>query len=726
MMIKKIKIGAFGKLKNLDLNLHEGINIVYGENEAGKSTIQAIIKAMLYGLSSQKKNVSENPRKKFIPWNSDKAFAKLYFYDDNNTEYIIERTFGKSKKEDTSMILNAISGEKAAFIDEEAPGKSILGIGEEAFEKTLMISQLNSQVVRGKDDEVMQKLINLRQSGDSSTSYHKAMKKLEDIRKSITNSRRNGKLDESIDKLFNLQQELNEIYSLHHGNIDTILNINKFNEEKKQIEMHIKAVENRKSIVKSNLDFYSQVELKKDTEKRYNDFTRKIEEENEIQKEINKKAKEIVECEEILIEFSAFDKLEENTESKVIFLEEEKRIIEQKLQEIIIYECDIDNYKNQLIKKKDELQNKEASVGFYSKIIIGVGLISLASGMTLGFINHNKFYFLAIVGAISFICGIIMNRGNNNINKEIKTSCLEITIKIKEKERALEDLNSKEFSANLQKNKKVLDYIYNYCGVKTYLEFKEKLFSYREHMKYMHELRGNLYKLKEISSKNKVEIMQMEQKIKDSIVDEIDSEIMSFMDELVTVEKEIRTAESRAQYIFKDKRETSVIKEEIEKIKYKIKIYEDKLAAINIAEKALQESFEELQQSFGPKLNNITGQILSKITGMKYEGVFIGEDYSVKLIEPEDGLIKEISFLSSGTNDQIYLALRLAIAQLIFEDKGNYIIILDDAFLQYDDMRLKNVLDFLSKYSVKIQVILFTCQHREYENLKGICNYVRI
>ena len=60
MKIKKLKINGFGKLKDKDIELKEGINIIYGKNEAGKSTLLKFITGMFYGVSKNKNSKSEN------------------------------------------------------------------------------------------------------------------------------------------------------------------------------------------------------------------------------------------------------------------------------------------------------------------------------------------------------------------------------------------------------------------------------------------------------------------------------------------------------------------------------------------------------------------------------------------------------------------------------------------------------------------------------------------
>src|SRR5665647_43219 len=89
MIIKKITIHNFGKHTNLELLLSDGLNIIYGKNETGKSTIQSFIKAMFYGIDSRSRSLRDNERKKFLPWNEGKMSGELTFIGTDGLPYVI-------------------------------------------------------------------------------------------------------------------------------------------------------------------------------------------------------------------------------------------------------------------------------------------------------------------------------------------------------------------------------------------------------------------------------------------------------------------------------------------------------------------------------------------------------------------------------------------------------------------------------------------------------------
>jgi exonuclease SbcC len=738
MMIKKVQIGAFGKLKDLNLDFKEGLNLVYGDNEAGKSTVQALIKAMFYGMNSQKKDIMSNARKKYIPWNSEYAYAKLYFEDDDQTTYIIERSFGNTKKEDKSLVINSVTGEKALHINEEAPGKDIFGFGEETFEKTLMINQQNYQVLRGKEDEVTQKLINLKQSGDLNLSYHKGMKKLEDLRKGITNSRKNGKLDKLVERLFQLRQEQNELIGLHEKNVEVIIELNELKDKKEQIKEHISTLENRKKVIKESADLrgLEQYDLEEHGLKEYilkeyilkekQDYKEYIitkEIDGDITKVLSEKSKELLECEELVLEFGAFDKLEKDADTRIAAIEDEIIQLDKKIQQSKDFQSELNILKEELKRREALVEKKKFENNIYIIAVIGISSIAAISGIVLALFKNLMFYGVSITGLFFLIMGLtwLLNKGKN-----FKSTTSDIKFQIEEKEKNIEPFDVEEIKNKNYANREILNKIYKVCEVKSSVEFNEKLNSYKEHKEYIKILKEEMYKLKQKQSDNKLNLVFFEQRLKDYMLEEIDSEIKNYMEKLLMLEKEIQNLDNRIQNIFNKKESLSSLFNSIEEIKELSKTYEHKLNTINLTEELLKESFQELQQSFGTRLNELTGMILKEITGGKYDKVFVGDDYSIKLIEPEGKSIKDASYLSRGTYDQVYLALRLAISEIILKEKRSYPLIFDDAFIQYDKNRVINTLNYLSEFGERHQSIIFTCQSREIDHLKHINNYIKL
>ena len=132
----------------------------------------------------------------------------------------------------------------------------------------------------------------------------------------------------------------------------------------------------------------------------------------------------------------------------------------------------------------------------------------------------------------------------------------------------------------------------------------------------------------------------------------------------------------------------------------------------------ITELAEELNSQLAPELNLMVSSLVQRITGGKYNELQVAQDMSINVLAPERGDQVDLSRLSGGTIDQFYFACRVAIADLV--TGGGLPLFLDDSFVQYDDLRLKNMLNLLVELGASRQIILLTCQRRELDMLADL------
>ncbi len=143
--------------------------------------------------------------------------------------------------------------------------------------------------------------------------------------------------------------------------------------------------------------------------------------------------------------------------------------------------------------------------------------------------------------------------------------------------------------------------------------------------------------------------------------------------------------------------------------KQELKDAENYFESLQIALNAMEEAADELRRDFNPKLDLRASEIFKLLTDGAYHKIHIGKDYNI-VVNKNSGFYDCENF-SSGTIDQAYLALRIAISEFISPD-NSVPLILDDAFIQYDDKRLEKVINFFKEYAnsqKERQIILFTC-----------------
>ena len=134
--------------------------------------------------------------------------------------------------------------------------------------------------------------------------------------------------------------------------------------------------------------------------------------------------------------------------------------------------------------------------------------------------------------------------------------------------------------------------------------------------------------------------------------------------------------------------------------------------AVDLAINKLNELAADFQMRLKGRMNELASEIITELTDGKYTHLVLEDKLRMSLVSGERKI--PIEQLSRGTMEQLYLALRMAAAKVLKEEK--YPLVLDDTFAYYDDKRLENTLRWLVKSDR--QVLIFTCQKREEEILK--------
>ncbi|MBR0040599.1 MAG: AAA family ATPase [Oscillospiraceae bacterium] len=134
--------------------------------------------------------------------------------------------------------------------------------------------------------------------------------------------------------------------------------------------------------------------------------------------------------------------------------------------------------------------------------------------------------------------------------------------------------------------------------------------------------------------------------------------------------------------------------------------YED----ISLAAETLRSADEELQSRFSPELGRVAAEYMSRVTGGRYSQVLINRDFSAMTRTDADAVAHDSSYLSAGTMDLLYLAVRLAVCRLALPEGEPCPLIIDDALVNLDETRLKQAMELLSEIAKERQVILFTCR----------------
>jgi DNA repair exonuclease SbcCD ATPase subunit len=175
-----------------------------------------------------------------------------------------------------------------------------------------------------------------------------------------------------------------------------------------------------------------------------------------------------------------------------------------------------------------------------------------------------------------------------------------------------------------------------------------------------------------------------------------------------------------------DLEQPAVLTEQLERERERCHELERSRDAAALARDVLGDAAREVHRAFAPHLNAALEETLPRLTGGRYREAVVGEDLSIQVEAPETGRLEPASALSRGTQSQIYLVERLAMAELLDATTGGAPLLLDDPFARFDDARRRHGLELLAGLAASRQVILFSDDRRLLDELASLGSPLRV
>ena len=187
MIIREANIGKFGKLENQKYQFSQQINVIYGANESGKSTLMQFLKAMLFGLEKTRVRKTLDTYNRYEPWDTPAYFYGSMMFETGQQQFLLERNF--YYKEKRARLVNIRDGEELSV--EYGDLDMLLGnVSAAAYENTCCIGQ--EQQLPGRELGVLleDERSNLAQTGSGDFQLSKALQELEQKRKNAEKTRK--------------------------------------------------------------------------------------------------------------------------------------------------------------------------------------------------------------------------------------------------------------------------------------------------------------------------------------------------------------------------------------------------------------------------------------------------------------------------------------------------------------------------------------------------------
>jgi len=674
LKIKNMKINSFGNLEDKDIELSDNINIIYGKNEAGKSTLLKFITNMFYGTSKNKKGREFSDFDRFKPWGKDEFSGKLKYELDNGEQYEVFREFSKknpklynSNMEDISKKYTIDKNLGSQFFYEQTK------VDEPTFLSTIASMQQEVKLDKSSQNVLIQKMANIAGTGEDNVSYKKAMDKLYKKQlDEVGTYRSTGKpINIAQGKLNDLKNKKHELLGYKNLKYD-------FEESKLAIEDEIAQDEIKLEILKK---------MKKINEN-------EILEHEKLHYNVGVIKKDEIEILELINEKNNF--LKENG------IESEEALV---------------NEYNEKVNSSGltEIIEKETYKVGIKKYIITTILLIIINALLIVFINHNILRFVGLIGFPFVFIAYLIEKSKKENEATIKKNKRELSKKVEENKKLLV----------FEKNKKILEEI-NIINAKIEVFENDK----KEQMQIMKETRERIKSLKEIEKekmkntyRNKVDVYEINKLVN---AEDINAKLEEVQNDINEKKLELHRIELNKNNIMPQLEDLAQIEEELVSTEEEYDGLMKKNNSMIVVKQALENAYEKMKSNVTPKFTNSLSENIAKISNHRYNKVSINDENGM-MVELASGEYVPAERLSLGTIDQLYLSLRLSMNKEVSNE--NMPVILDEAFAYYDEERLENILRYLADNYKDKQIIILTCTNREeniYDKLGYEYNKVRL
>lgn len=601
MRLLELHIDGFGKFHDRTISFNDGINIIYGKNEAGKSTLHTFIRGMLFGIERGRGRAAKNDLyTKYEPWENSGTYEGWLRLEKDGTIYRIERRFRKENK--SLKIINETKG-----LEEEATPafvSSLLdGLTETMYNNTISIGQLKSATEDGMVTELKNYIANMNTTGNISLNITKATAFLRNQKRSLEA----GLIPEASREFTSLLAEIRNMEAEIAG---------------PEYENQLAAYQNMRTQVKGLID---------------NTQTQK--------KDLDEK---LANGKKVLSDNGFTDRASVDAMSS-----------------------DAERLYSEYNTLNGECNKKSRKV--LSGLTAVLGVAGLGAAATLGYFNLTA--YLPVCGAAATAAVIFF--------------IISLFILQKDKEyHRLFDNTSSELGALLARH----------LGDSAVSE--DAMNAFRARM-------GEFSKLCDMVAQSEAEIRKFLEDLSNLQTKQAGCSEM--------IEKQQRTQwelEKKLEHLSNCKNKAKALKRTLAE---NDRIH-DEIVAIDLAQETMTDLSSSIRDSFGLYLNKEASQYITGITGGIYDSMSIDENLNV-FLNTKTKLVP-LENVSSGTMDQVYLALRLAAAKLLQGSGSGFPLIFDDSFTQYDDERLKTALEWLAS-AYGGQIIIFTCHRREAQMLRA-------
>ena len=710
---------TFGRLERQELTLSPGLNVLYAPNETGKSTWGAFIRTMLYGLSTRERGPLAD-KNRFAPWSGAAMQGRMDVSAEEGAYTLLRDTKRVSSPMGEFSCTYTGTATPVAGITAQNAGEALLGVPREVFERSAFIGQ-NALAV-DQDAELERRIAALITTGEEDTSYSQSYERL----KKQLNRRKHNKtglipvLEREID---DLQLSLRELDALET--------------QARQAQSVLDELEHQAAALRQQAASWQALEQ----QSRAAEYAKAAQNADEAAR----RASLLEESTTGLPDGQGLALLEGQAaalQEDLSGLAQQRREAEQARQaaesarEALaahpLYPAD----EVGLRRRVDAIAPEKAPTVLLP--IFTAGIIVIAGVLAFLFradpLPFWIFTAMAALGIVTTTAAVTLRR--RAITERQKFAEAQ---RIKLEAQIAEYLPLREQEARLQAEARRLDDAADSAEDTCRRRLAALLAQVRTFEPAVTDLSGAQIALANVR-RRQVELAAARQQAREAALyrdalqkpdrpvaaaampsvpalskEDVDTELVRVQARLAAERSRFDTLTGHIRSLDR----SSDLQDQLAQKREQLSSLQTEYDAITLAMDALTQANTTLQNRFSPALGARAAEIFSAITAGRYGKVLLSRDFSLSAEMAGDPVGRSIRLLSQGAADQLYLAVRLAICDMVLPAEKRVPLILDDALVSFDDDRLRAALDYLLAESEKRQILLFTCQKREMDYLSG-------
>ena len=710
---------TFGRLEHQELTLSPGLNVLYAPNETGKSTWGAFIRTMLYGLSTRERGPLAD-KNRFAPWSGAAMQGRMDVSAAEGAYTLLRDTKRASSPMGEFSCTYTGTATPVAGITAQNAGEALLGVPREVFERSAFIGQ-NALAV-DQDAELERRIAALITTGEEDTSYSQSYERL----KKQLNRRKHNKtglipaLEREID---DLQLSLRDLDALEA--------------QARQAQSVLDELEQQAAALRQQAANWQALEQ----QSRAAEYAKAAQNADEAARRaslLEESAAGLPDGQGLALLEGQAAALQEDLSG----LAQQRREAEQARQaaesarEALaahpLYPAD----ETALRQRADAIAPEKAPTVLLP--IFTAGIIVIAGVLAFLFradpLPFWIFTAMAALGIVTTTAAVTLRRRAIAERQKFAESQ-----RVKLEAQIAEYLPLREQEARLQTEARRLDDAADSAEDTCRRRLAGLLAQVRTFEPAITDLSGAQIALASVR-RRQVELAAARQQAREAALyrdalqkpdrpvaaaampsvpalsrEAVDAELVRVQARLAAERSRLDTLTGQIRSLDR----SSDLQDQLAQKREQLSSLQAEYDAIALAMDALTQANTTLQNRFSPALGARAAEIFSAITAGRYGKVLLSRDFSLSAEMAGDPVGRSIRLLSQGAADQLYLAVRLAICDMVLPTEKRVPLILDDALVSFDDDRLRAALDYLLAESEKRQILLFSCQKREMDYLSG-------